>query len=136
MAYSISGGKGFPTQNVAIAGYDNSQIKKCINVQCYKINPYEEIAKAEWNMIYNDTRCCNDDHRENILDKRHTHVSIGIAYDDYYLSLVQNFENNYLNLSKPITHDNRHFDMAGYFISDNQKYEINSIGIYYDVEAL
>ena len=132
MAYSKSGGKGFPTQNVAIAGYNSSQITKCINVQCSKINPYEEIARSEWSMINNDTKCCNDEHRQNILDKRHTHVSIGVTYDDYYFSLVQNFENNYLNLSNPVTYDNRHFDMVGYFLSDGQRYEINSIGVYYD----
>ena len=46
-------------------------------------------------MMYNDKECCNDGHRNNILDSRHTHVSIGIVYDKYYLALVQNFENNY-----------------------------------------
>lgn len=132
MAYSKSGGKGFSTQNVAIAGYNSSQIKKCINIQCTKINPYKEIARSEWNMINNDTICCNNEHRQNILDKQHTHVSIGVAYDDYYFSFVQNFENIYLNLSNPITYDNRHFDLVGNFLSDAQKYEINSIGVYYD----
>jgi uncharacterized protein YkwD len=132
MAYSKSGGKGFSKQNVAIAGYNSSQIKKCINIQCTKINPYEEIARTEWNMVNNDTICCSNEHKQNILDKQHTHVSIGIAYDDYYFSFVQNFENIYLNLSNPVTYDNRHPDMVGNFLSDSQKYEINSIGVYYD----
>jgi hypothetical protein len=45
--------------------------------------------------MYNDTECCADGHRNNILNKYRTDVSIGIVYDKYYLAFVQNFENNY-----------------------------------------
>lgn len=62
--------------------------------------------------VYNDTICCDNAHRHNILNKYHTHVSIGIAYDNTYFAIVQNFENNYIKFDKPFlqedNNDNKH----------------------------
>jgi hypothetical protein len=57
-------------------------------------------------MVYDDVKCCDNGHRFNILDSNHTHVSLGIAYNKFYLALVQNFENKDTLWSQPITFNN------------------------------
>ena len=132
MKYSMYNGTGYLEQNVAIRGYDNVTIEKCKSdtFRCDKLNPYTEINDAEWKMVYNDTICCNDSHKNNILDKHHTHVSLGIVYDDYYFAFVQNFENNYIQFNKPLTQDNRHIQISG--IESKNNSTLDSIGVYYD----
>ena len=132
MLYSVYGGTNYMEQNVAISGYDSDELKKCNELRCHKIEPYEQISKAEWSMLHNDTICCNDNHRRNILDKHHTHVSIGIVYSDYYFVLVENFENNYLVLDQQIIRDNKNVQMVGRIEASNNTYTIDRIGIYYD----
>jgi uncharacterized protein YkwD len=98
MTYTRYEGEGSVQQNVAIAGFSAAQYQECrtnILVDCERIEPLSTIEELEYEMMYKDEECCNDGHRKNILDPRHTHVSIGIVYDEYYLTLVQNFENNY-----------------------------------------
>jgi hypothetical protein len=132
MKYSMYNGTGYLEQNVAIRGYDNVTIEKCKSdtFRCDKLNPYTEIDDAEWKMIYNDTICCNDSHKNNILDKYHTQVSLGIVYDDYYFAFVQNFENNYIHFNKPLIQDNRHIQISG--IESKNNSTLDSIGVYYD----
>ena len=97
---------------------------------CKKIEPYFQIDRLQWNMVDNDTLCCENKHKANILDKVHNSVSIGIAYDDYYFALVQNFENNYIKFDTPFTQDNRQIHLSGNILRD--EYELDNIGIYYD----
>lgn len=132
MLYSVYGGTNYMEQNVAISGYNNDELKKCNELRCHKIDPYEQISKAEWGMLHNDTICCNDNHRRNILDRHHTHVSIGIVYSDYYFVLVENFENNYLMLDQQITRDYKNIQIVGRIEPSNSTYTIDRIGIYYD----
>src|SRR5215203_1794630 len=131
MKFSSYGGTGFVQQNIATRGYSNNDtVDKCREgtLLCDRIDPYGEIDFTEWSMMYNDTECCNDSHRDNILDKHHTDVSIGIAYNDYYFVIVQNFENNYLQFNKPLIQGNENIQIAGNLSGHN----IDSIGIYYD----
>lgn len=97
MTYSRMGGSGSVHQNVAISGFGQGEYDRCASsfLLCEKIEPLAAIEELEHEMMYNDLECCNDGHRKNILDPNHTHVSIGIVYDDYYLALIQNFENDY-----------------------------------------
>lgn len=132
MLYSVYGGTNYMEQNVAISGYDSDELKKCNELRCHNIEPYEQISKAQWSMLHNDTICCNDNHRRNILDRHHTHVSIGIVYSDYYFVLVENFENNYLVLDQQIIRDNKNVQMVGRIEASNNTYTIDRIGIYYD----
>ena len=84
-------------------------------------------------MVYNDTICCKDSHKNNILDKYHTHVSLGIVYDDYYFAFVQNFENNYIQFSKPLRQDDGHIQISGMQLKNNNNNNtLDSIGVYYD----
>jgi len=128
MTYTRYGGQGSVQQNVAIAGFSASQYQECrtnILVNCERIDPMSTIEELEYEMMYNDEECCNDGHRNNILDPYHTHVSIGIAYDQYYLALVQNFENNY---GLDVDVDNGHVRITGELVEG----ELEQVNIYYD----
>ena len=128
MTYTQYGGKGSVQQNVAIAGFSAEEYKQCVTnilVDCEKIELLPTIEDLQFEMMYNDKECCNDGHRNNILDPRHTHVSIGIVYDHYYLAFVQNFENNYgLNVDMK----NSEIKISGTLLDG----ELDHIGIYYD----
>lgn len=130
MTYTRYGGTGAVGQNVAISG-DMSYYKDCTSgfYYCEGMDPYSEIADHEYGMIYDDFLCCNNGHRDNILDPNHTHVSIGIAYDDYTFVLVQNFEDNYIDFTSPITTDNTNIRLIGEIPSGTEVYGIN---IFYD----
>jgi len=97
MTYTRYGGVGGVSQNVAIAGFTKAQYEECVNViyDCERIEPITTLDELQYEMMYEDKECCDDGHRLNILNEYHTHVSIGIVYDEYYLAVVQNFENNY-----------------------------------------
>jgi uncharacterized protein YkwD len=128
MIYTEYGGKGSMQQNIAVAGFSAQEYEQCrtnILVDCEKIEALPTIDELQHEMMYNDKECCDDGHRNNILDPRHTHVSIGIVYDDYYLVLVQNFENNYgLNVDA----ENSEIEISGALLDGKLDY----IGIYYD----
>jgi uncharacterized protein YkwD len=128
MIYTEYGGKGSIQQNIAIAGFSAQEYEQCrtnILVDCEKIEALPTINELQHEMMYNDKECCDDGHRNNILDPRHTHVSIGIVYDDYYLVLVENFENNYgLNVDA----ENSEIRISGTLLDG----ELDYIGIYYD----
>lgn len=98
MTYTRYDGTGAVSQNVAIAGFSKTQYEECVNnilYDCERIDPVTTIEELQYEMMYEDKECCDDGHRNNILNEYHTHVSIGIVYDEYYLAFVQNFENNY-----------------------------------------
>jgi hypothetical protein len=104
--------------------------------------------------MYDDWKCCANGHRDNILDKYHTHVSIGVAYDQYFFVMVQNFENQYITWTDKINNNNNNYNdsvnpndltatnanlitMAGYFDRNRDGYSSNDINlegiqIYYD----
>lgn len=128
MTYSRVGGQGYVAQNVAIKGSDQYR-NECnqFNVICEKINPMSAITDEENAMMFNDSQS-NWGHRDNILDKHHTHVSIGISYDQYVFSLVQNFENNYIIFNQPISENNGIVKLNATLLHGT----IKQIGIYYD----
>jgi hypothetical protein len=129
MTYTRYGGFGSVQQNVAIAGFDANQYHEChtnILLDCEKIEPVSTLHELEKEMMYNDADCCNNGHRDNILDPRHTHVSIGIVYDKFYLAFVENFENDYgLNVD---VHDGK-VRISGQLLEG----ELQQVSIYYDV---
>lgn len=128
MTYTRYGGEGNVQQNVAIAGFSAEQYEECrtsILVDCERIEPLSTIEQLEFEMMYKDKECCNDGHRDNILDPRHTHVSIGIVYDQYYLAFVENFENNY-GLDLEVNNDQ--VSISGELMEG----ELQQVGIYYD----
>lgn len=121
MTYSIYGGTGSMSQNVSY-----------ISINKGPVDPYKSVDKSEYSMLYEDSES-EWGHRDNILNKYHTHVSIGVAYDDFYFAYVQNFENNYIRFDKPVLkvdENNRKIvEISGTIsASDN----VENISIYYD----
>ena len=129
MTYTQYDGEGSVQQNVAIAGFSPEQYDQCVTnvlVKCEEIEPLSTIDQLQYEMMYNDKECCNDGHKDNILNPRHTHVSIGIVYDQYYLALVQNFENNY-GLDVDVE-DSSEIEISGTLLEG----QLDHIAIYYD----
>jgi uncharacterized protein YkwD len=123
MLYSIYNGSGGLSQNiVAESNYGST------------INPYKAIDVAQWTMVYNDSLCCKDLHRQDILDKHHTHVSIGIAYGEDYFAIVQNFENKYIHFNEPLIHDDKkHVQISGRLPSNiSSNINLYGLDVYYD----
>jgi uncharacterized protein YkwD len=128
MTYTRYGGEGSVQQNVAISGFSAEQYEECrtnMLLDCEKIESITSIEELEHEMMYNDRECCNDGHRNNILNPRHTHVSIGIAQDQYYIAFVENFENNY---GLDVSVNNGNVRIAGQL----QHGELLQVNIYYD----
>jgi hypothetical protein len=128
MTYTRLGGEGSVHQNVAIAGFGPEEYDRCVStvILCERIDAIGAIDELQYEMVYNDEQCCDNGHRENILDPHHTHVSIGIAYDSYYLALVQNFEADY-NLQVSV--DGSQVQMTGRMPSGTT---LRNIAVYYD----
>lgn len=128
MVYTQQGGKGSVHQNVAIAGFGADQYDRCksLVLLCEKIDPVKSIDELEGEMMNNDNKCCANGHRDNILDPHHTGVSIGIAYDDYYLALVQNFENDY---SLDVSMDGSYVSIVGPLPGGSK---LDHVVVYYD----
>jgi hypothetical protein len=128
MTYTQYDGEGSVQQNVAIAGFSPEQYEQCVTnvlVKCEEIEPLSTIDQLQYEMMYNDNECCNDGHKDNILNPRHTHVSIGIVYDQYYLALVQNFENNY---GLDVEVEDSEIEISGTLLDG----QLDHIAIYYD----
>ncbi len=85
MRYTLLGGTGAVDENI---GYIYSSLGE---------NVTKTLAQIEYDFVYNDEQCCNDGHRDNILDANHTQVSIGIAYNATTVYFVQDFINNYVS---------------------------------------
>jgi hypothetical protein len=150
MIYTRLGGNGSVHQNVAIAGFGPDQYSRCVStvILCERVDPISAIDDLQHEMMYNDKECCNNGHRDNILDKNHTHVSIGIAYDEYYLALVQNFEADYgfsadirgteVDIAGPIPKEAKFDNVVIYYdqLPSKQVYENNKEKLSYDAGTL
>jgi hypothetical protein len=112
MRYSVYGGTGYVAQNAAIQMSEtpdaivNYRLDLCklSDVFCIKAQIEQAIRVAEHGMVYDDVNCCDNGHRDNILDKYHTHVSLGIAFNSFDFAYVQNFENNYVEWNQQSIH--------------------------------
>ena len=103
MTYTRYGGLGAVEQNVATA--------VCQGFTC-AINPMDQLKTAEYEMMYDDASS-NWGHKNNILDPHHTSVSLGIAYSSNTFVIVQNFENNYIDFTQPITYNSGQVSFSG-----------------------
>jgi uncharacterized protein YkwD len=99
MRYTLLGGTEGVEENIA---YQESSIEKCLGPICKTygdINVKQALYDMEYNMMYNDSKCCNNGHRDNILNPFHTQVSIGIAYNSSTVYFVEDFINDYVSWS-------------------------------------
>jgi len=100
MRYTLLGGTGGVAENAAL-NYCNrapADSKAPTPAPCSVQTVENAINGSEWEMMNNDTVCCNNGHRENILQPMHNRVSIGVAYNSTSVYLVEDFENDYISL--------------------------------------
>jgi uncharacterized protein YkwD len=84
MRYTLVGGTGAVEENI---GYI---------YQSSGINVSSALKQIEYNFVYNDVQCCNNGHRDNILNQYHNEVSLGIAYNRTTIYFVEDFIDNYI----------------------------------------
>lgn len=135
MTYSMTGGEGSVAQNAAFVGYDRPE--QCGGfVLCTKIDPASDMLGQHDGMMFDDAHA-NWGHRDNILDPHHTHVSIGVAYTEYTLAFVQNFEARHIEgggaagaAANPISLDGSgRIKVAGRM---DAGLDVHSIAVHYD----
>ena len=86
VTYTKLGGRGLVAENVSYVQ------AHCLAANCFanSYDPFKEINDSEYGMMYNDANS-NWGHRENIINPDHTHVNLGIAYDNQRFYFVENF---------------------------------------------
>jgi hypothetical protein len=144
MLYSLYNGTGYVQQNVGQISYvlsnDGQNYYKASDLcydfkrfYCPVIDQYKAINDLEHSMMNNDEGCCNNGHKNNILNKFHTHVSIGIAFNEYYFVMVQNFENHYLNSDLKILKNNEDIVLEAKLNDQNKfNFVINHVSFFLD----
>jgi hypothetical protein len=141
MLYSLHNGTGYVQQNIGQISYVNTDDTMkgitshsfCTSdskLYCEPLDPFDAIDKLENSMMYNDFLCCHDGHKNNILDKLHTNVSIGIAFNEYYFVLVQNFENNYLKYN--LSNEDDEFLLEAKMLDPKKNLQLSHISFYFD----
>ncbi len=96
MRYSLLGGLGADFENVAFFSYSGNHYTSTALVE-------EAIKVLEHSMVYNDSACCNNGHRYNILDPLHNKVSIGVAYNGTHVYFDEEFLNDFIKLNFAVT---------------------------------
>ncbi len=96
MRYTLMGGRGAVEENVAYIISESCGALGCSGA----LNVKNAIKEIEYNMMYNDSACCNNGHRDNILDRYHNQVSLGIAYNSSNIYMVEDFIDNYISWGK------------------------------------
>ena len=125
MRYTLLGGQGAVSENVAT---NYSTI--CIGPLCRgNLNVNASLASMEYDMMYNDQQCCNNGHRDNILDPNHDQVSIGIAYNSSRIYLTQDFINDYIGWTNGPGYANGEVVLEGNL---QNGYSVDSVEITYD----
>jgi uncharacterized protein YkwD len=96
MRYTLLGGTQGVDENVA---YNEQVNETCLGPVCSirQINVTDAIARMNFQMLYNDSICCNNGHKNNTLDPNHNQISIGVAYNKTNVYLVEDFINNYID---------------------------------------
>jgi uncharacterized protein YkwD len=91
MRYTLLGGVGATEENIAFISWQSPYYTDIGRIE-------KSIDGLEHSMMYNDSFCCHNGHRDNILSQLHNRVSIGVAYNTTALFFVEDFENHYVDL--------------------------------------
>src|SRR5487761_784089 len=119
MRYTLLGGSGYVEENIA---YMQSQFFTTAEVAA-------GIQLLESQMLNNDSICCQNGHRENILNPYHNRVSIGIAYSASALYFVEDFETYLISFPKITLSNGNNIIMKG---NSTEALNPGSIEIFYD----
>jgi uncharacterized protein YkwD len=90
--YTLLGGLGADFENVAYIAYPRTHFTSTDSVE-------QAISTLEHSMMYNDSSCCSNGHRYNILNSLHNKVSLGVAYNGTTVLFDEEFENVYIDLN-------------------------------------
>jgi uncharacterized protein YkwD len=127
MRYTLLNGTGAVSENVA------HQFGQICSILCTgDIDTRSALQQMEHSMMYDDAACCENGHRDNILDPNHNQVSIGIATDGSNIYLVEDFIDNYINWnngSPEISVANDEMYLSGQIQND---YSFSQISISFD----
>jgi hypothetical protein len=95
MRYTLLGGTQGVDENVA---YNEQVNETCLGPVCSirQINVTAAVTRMNYQMLYNDSACCDNGHRNNTLSPNHNQVSIGVAYNKTNVYLVEDFINDYI----------------------------------------
>jgi len=98
MRYTLLGGTGSVEENAALSHCTTSRPNSTREVAaaCSLQTVEDAINGSEWVMLNNDSACCGNGHRQNILDPLHNRVSLGVAYNSTTVFLVEDFESIYI----------------------------------------
>lgn len=99
MRYSLLGGTGSVWENLAVNRCSETSPDGAVATPapCTIQTAENAINASEWGMMNNDTTCCGDGHRADILGPFHNHVSLGLAYNSTTVYLVEDFEDSYIS---------------------------------------
>jgi uncharacterized protein YkwD len=122
MRYTLAGGEGAVAENCATEGLTGN---------IFGIDVKSALKDMEWSMMYDDASS-NWGHRDNILNPLHNRVSIGVAYDNHNVYLVQDFEDDYVSWSL-LNVNNNQVTLQG--TMQGQQSNIEQIAIFYDNPA-
>ena len=106
MRYTLLNGTGSVTENVAYESTNLPSFHTTTDVEL-------ALSKLEYSMMYNDVTCCQNGHRDNILDPLHNRVSLGIAYNSTYVYMVEDFEDYYINFTSPFLTQGNTVNLVG-----------------------
>ncbi len=117
MRYTVAGGLNYDQENSAY--YSSSAA----------INVKQRLQELETQMMTNDA-ASNWSHKDNILNKWHKKVNLGIEYNNNTLALVQQFEGDYVEYSQPPTLNGKLLSLTGHFLQAG--FVLNNISVAYD----
>ena len=92
MRYTHHGGGGSVEENVAVDSWTGPHFANASSVD-------QAISQLEYSMMYNDSSCCSNGHRLNILNSAHNMVEIGVAFSSTTVYFVEDFENHYFDIN-------------------------------------
>jgi uncharacterized protein YkwD len=117
MRYTLAGGLNYEQENSALSSSSG------------KVNVKQELRLLEDEMMNHD-EAYHWGHRDNILNKWHKKVSLGVAYDNNSVALVQQFEGDYIEFYQPPVITGNVLSLSGRFIQSGMI--LNVIGINFD----
>jgi len=106
MRYTLLGGVGSVDENIA---FESTSLPRFTTLGSVE----NALYGLEYSMMYNDSACCQNGHRDNILDPLHNRVSIGIAYNSTRVYMVEDFEDSYFNFTAPFLEPDNTVQIVG-----------------------
>jgi uncharacterized protein YkwD len=122
MRYTLLNGVGSVEENIAFESTTLPSFTTDASVE-------STLSGLEYSMMYNDSMCCQNGHRDNILDPLHNRVSIGVAYNSTHLYMVEDFENYYINFTAPFLEQDNTVSLIG---NSSLSLDDMQIVVYYD----